>query len=127
MTTHNERSNAVVTFGYKRDGHSIKYSNILLQDNEIETDFGLLESPAGSSTFSIVADGQANRTHEFIYEERQLNISQFVGQHTFMDLMGLGFDWQYTARKQRQTFQSMHRSVSVIALMTGNMQAPSSP
>lgn len=96
LTTNNERSNAVITVGYKRDGHSIKYSNILLQDDESEVDFGLLESPAGSSTFSIVADDQANRTHEFIFEERELNISQFVGQHTFIDLKGLGFDWQYT-------------------------------
>lgn len=96
ITTHNERTNAVFNLGYKRDGHSITWNNIVLQDNEDEVDFGLLESPAGSSTFSIVGDGQANRTHEFIYEERELKISQVIGQHTFMDLKGLGFDWQYT-------------------------------
>ena len=87
----------------------------------------MLESPAGSSTFSIVADGQANRTHEFIYEERQLNISQFVGQHTFMDLMGLGFDWQYT-RSEATTDIPVNASFRFRDRFDDeNMQAPSSP
>lgn len=102
VTTENERFNAVLNLGYKTDGHKVSWSNILLSDNEDESEVSLMQSPAGSSTFTIVGEGQANRNHTFNYEERQLLVSQLVGQHTFMDWMGLGFDWQYT-RSEAET------------------------
>ena len=102
VTTENERFNAVFNLGYKMDGHKISWSNILLSDKEDETEVSIMQSPAGSSTFTIFGEGQANRNHTFNYEERTLLVSQFVGQHTFNDLMGLGFDWQYT-RSEAET------------------------
>ena len=96
VTTENERLNAVVNVGYKKDSHSVTWSNILLQDNEDESEIAIQQSPAGSSTFTIAGDGQANRSHMFNYEQRELLVSQLIGQHTFLDFNGLGFDWQYT-------------------------------
>lgn len=96
VTTENERLNAVFNIGYNKDNHKVTWSNILLQDNEDESEIALQQSPAGSSTFTIVGDGQANRNHTFNYEERELIVSQFLGQHTFLDWNNLGFDWQYT-------------------------------
>ena len=96
VTTENERLNAVFNIGYNKDNHKVTWSNILLQDNEDESEVAIQESPAGSSTFTIAGDGQANRSHMFNYEERELMVSQLLGQHTFLDYNGLGFDWQYT-------------------------------
>ena len=96
VTTENERLNAVFNIGYNKDNHKVTWSNILLKDNEDESEIAIQQSPAGSSTFTIAGDGQANRNHLFNYEERELQVSQFLGQHTFLELKGLGFDWQYT-------------------------------
>ena len=96
VTTETERLNAVLNLGYKMDNHKLSWSNILLSDKEDESEVSLMQSPAGSSTFTIFDEGQANRNHLFNYEERTLTVSQVMGQHTFLDLDGLGFDWQYT-------------------------------
>lgn len=95
-TVHNERLNSYLNIGYKYDTHSVSYTNILLQDSDDEIEVATQQSPAGSSIFSIATDGQANRFHEFLYEERELLVHQFVGQHTFPQLDNLGVDWQYT-------------------------------
>ena len=101
-TTETERYNGVFNLGYKLDNHSITWTNLYLVDNEDETDVAVLQSPAGSSVYTIAGDGQANRTHEFNYEERTLEVSQVIGQHTFLDWNSLGADWQYT-RSRAQT------------------------
>lgn len=99
VTTENERYNATASLGYTFDTHSISAQQLYIVDNEDETEVAISQSPAGSSTFTIAGDGLANRNHEFNLEERKLNVSQFLGQHTFLDLWGVGFDWQYTRSK----------------------------
>lgn len=99
VTTETERVNGVFNIGYNIGEHRFSWANIYLNDNEDETQVSILESPAGSSTFTIFADGQANRNHIFNYEQRTLRVSQLLGQHTLMDYWGLGFDWQYTRSK----------------------------
>lgn len=96
VTIENERSNAVFSLGYQLDTHSVSYTYMYLSDSEDESEFGILQSPNGSNLKTIVGSNQANREHEFIYEERLLQVHQFKGQHTFLDYAGLGFDWQYT-------------------------------
>ncbi|GLR71170.1 TonB-dependent receptor domain-containing protein [Agaribacter marinus] len=96
VTTQNERLNAVLNVGYRLDAHELTINNLYLEDNEEESDIGLLQSPAGSTVFSIVGDGRANRTHELRFEERKLQVTQFLGKHTFLDFGGIGVDWQYT-------------------------------
>ena len=63
-TTESERYNGVVNLGYKLDSHEIILTNLYLVDNEDEVEVATLQSPAGSTVFSIVGDGLANRTHE---------------------------------------------------------------
>ncbi|NVK25670.1 MAG: TonB-dependent receptor [Gammaproteobacteria bacterium] len=101
-TTETERYSGVLNLGYKLDNHSITWTNLYLADNEDETDVAVLQSPAGSSIYTIVGDGQANRSHDFNYEKRTLEVSQVIGQHTFLDWNSLGADWQYT-RSRAQT------------------------
>ena len=101
VTTENERITGVLNIGYKLDNHSISWNNMYLEDNEDEVEVASVESPAGSTVFTIATDDRANRVHEFNYEERTLNISQVLGQHTFVDYWGLGADWQYTESKAR--------------------------
>ncbi len=96
VTTENERLSAVFNVGYKLDNHELSWSNIYLEDNENESVIGVIESPNGSTVDTIYGNGQAQRLHEFNYEERSLEIMQFTGKHTFTDLLGLGADWQYT-------------------------------
>ena len=95
-TTENERYNGVLNIGYKLGAHQVSYTNLYLADNEDESEVSSLQAPAGSTVYSIVSTGRANRNHEFKYEERVLKVSQFVGKHTFLDYAGLGADWQYT-------------------------------
>lgn len=99
VTTENERYNASFSLGYTLGTHSISAQQLYIIDNEDESEIAISQSPAGSSTFSIAGGGVANRNHTFNYEERQLNITQFIGQHTFLDYMGIGADWQYTEAK----------------------------
>lgn len=99
VTTENERINGVFNIGYKLDQHSVTYSKIYLEDNEDELDISLLESPNGSTVRTRFGTGEAQRQHKFNYEERSLDIDQVIGQHTFLDLGGLGVDWQYTESK----------------------------
>lgn len=101
VTTENERVTGVLNIGYKIGSHSISWNNIYLEDNENEVEVSRLESPAGSTVYTVATDDRANRVHEFNYEERTLNISQVLGQHTFNDYWGLGFDWQYTESKAK--------------------------
>lgn len=96
VTTENERINGVFNIGYKLDQHSVTYSKIYLEDNEDELEISVLESPNGSTVRTISGTGEAQRQHKFNYEERTLDIDQVIGQHTFLDLGGIGFDWQYT-------------------------------
>ena len=95
-TTENERYSGVINLGYKLDNHSISWNNLYLVDNEDEVEVSQVESPAGSTVYTIATDDRANRVHEFDYEERTLTVSQLLGQHTLVDYWGLGFDWQYT-------------------------------
>jgi hypothetical protein len=95
-TTENERYNGVLNVGYKLGAHQVSYTNLYLADNEDESQVSSLQAPAGSTVYTIVGNGRANRNHEFKYEERILKVSQFVGKHTFLDYAGLGADWQYT-------------------------------
>ncbi|WP_286235107.1 TonB-dependent receptor plug domain-containing protein [Thalassotalea sediminis] len=101
VTTENERITGVLNLGYTFGTHSISWNNIYLEDNEDELEVAQQESPAGSTVFTIANDGRANRFHDFNYEERTLNISQVIGQHTFVDYWGLGADWQYTESKAK--------------------------
>lgn len=96
VTTENERINGVFNIGYKLEQHSVTYSKIYLEDNEDELEISVLESPNGSTVRTIFGTGEAQRQHKFNYEERTLDIDQVIGQHTFLDLGGIGFDWQYT-------------------------------
>ncbi|MFC3032549.1 TonB-dependent receptor domain-containing protein [Pseudoalteromonas fenneropenaei] len=96
VTTENERYNGTFNVGYKIDGHKLSAMKLYLVDEETESELATLQSPAGSTVFTIVNDGRANRTHKFDYEKRKLDVSQFTGQHTFMDYWGIGFDWQYS-------------------------------
>jgi len=96
VTTENERYSGVLNFGYQLDNYSISWNNLVLVDNEDEVEISQVESPAGSTVFTITNDDRVNRVHEFDYEERTLHVSQLLGQHTFVDYWGLGFDWQAT-------------------------------
>ncbi|RXF01914.1 TonB-dependent receptor [Pseudoalteromonas sp. PS5] len=99
VTTETERMNGVLNLGYRLDQHNISYSKIYLEDNERESDLSVLQSPNGSTVRTIAGTGAAQRSHQFNYEERTLDIDQVVGQHTFLDYWGLGVDWQYTESK----------------------------
>ncbi|CCQ10600.1 TonB-dependent receptor [Pseudoalteromonas luteoviolacea B = ATCC 29581] len=96
VTTENERWNGTVNLGYKTDGHRLSAMKLYLVDEETQSELATLQSPAGSTVFTIVNDGRANRTHQFDYEKRTLDVNQVVGQHTFLDYWGVGFDWQYS-------------------------------
>lgn len=93
VTTENERLNGLLTLGYRLDTHNVSYTRIYIEDNEDESSVGYTEKQEGNAT--IVEDA-ADRAYEFEYQERSLEVDQFKGQHTFLDLMGIGFDWQYT-------------------------------
>ncbi|MDW7548663.1 TonB-dependent receptor domain-containing protein [Pseudoalteromonas peptidolytica] len=99
VTTETERMNGVLNLGYRLDQHNISYSKIYLEDNERESDLSVLQSPNGSTVRTIAGTGAAQRSHQFNYEERTLDIDQVVGQHTFLNYWGLGVDWQYTESK----------------------------
>ena len=101
VTTENERYSGVLNLGYKLNNHSLSWNNLYLVDNEDEVEVSQVESPAGSTVYTIATDDRANRVHEFDYEERTLHVSQLLGQHTFVDYWGLGFDWQYTRSKAK--------------------------
>ncbi|WP_206483541.1 TonB-dependent receptor [Thalassotalea sp. G2M2-11] len=101
VTTENERYNGVFNLGYKLNNHSLAWNNLYLADNEDEVEVSQVESPAGSTVYTIATDDRANRVHEFDYQERTLQVSQLLGQHTFVDYWGLGIDWQYTRSKAK--------------------------
>lgn len=96
VTTEEERVNGVFTLGYKLEQHEVSYSKIYLEDSEDETKVSIKQAPGGSTIRTIFGNGSADRLISFNYEERTLDVDQFVGQHTFNDYWGLGFDWQYT-------------------------------
>ncbi|MGJ8693516.1 MAG: TonB-dependent receptor plug domain-containing protein [Thalassotalea sp.] len=96
VTTEEERVNGIFTLGYKLDQHEVSYSKIYLKDSEDETEMSVKQAPGGSTVRTIFGTGSADRIVSFNYEERELDVDQFVGQHTFNDYWGLGFDWQYT-------------------------------
>ena len=96
VTTESERLNGVLSLGYELDTHSLSLSEIYLADSEDKTEVGTSQSPNGSTVNTIFGNGQADRVHEFSYEDRELRITQAIGQHTFLDYGGLSFDWQYT-------------------------------
>ncbi|MFC3094370.1 TonB-dependent receptor [Alteromonas sediminis] len=101
ITTINERLNGVFNLGYRWNAHELTLNNLYLEDNEEESDIGSLQSPAGSTVFSIPGSGRANATQQFVYEERSLQVTQFLGKHTFLELGGIGVDWQYTRSKAK--------------------------
>lgn len=96
VTTEEERMSGVFTVGYKLNQHSVSYAKIYLEDSEDETQMSVKQAPGGSTIRTIFGTGSADRLISFNYEERTLDVDQFVGQHTFNDYWGLGFDWQYT-------------------------------
>ncbi|MDO7085754.1 TonB-dependent receptor plug domain-containing protein [Pseudocolwellia sp. AS88] len=100
VMTDNKRLSGVFNLGYELDSqlgkHKLLWSNIYLKDAEDETTVGIIQSPNGSTINTIASNGVAQREHQFTYEERELKIMQFIGEHTFLDYGGLGFDWQYT-------------------------------
>jgi hypothetical protein len=96
VTTASERLSGVLSLGYEIDTHSVSLSEIYLADSDDTTEVGTSQSPNGSTVNTIFGNGQADRVHEFSYEDRELRITQAIGQHTFLDYGGLGFDWQYT-------------------------------
>ncbi|MCG7535464.1 TonB-dependent receptor plug domain-containing protein [Pseudoalteromonas sp. OOF1S-7] len=98
-TSQTERISGVFNLGYKYEQHNVSYSKIYLEDIEEESELSTSESPNGSTVRTKAATGQAYRNYDFNYEERILDIDQVVGQHTFMDYMGIGVDWQYTESK----------------------------
>ncbi|WP_440903639.1 TonB-dependent receptor plug domain-containing protein [Catenovulum sp. SX2] len=93
VTTENERLNGLFTIGYRYDTHNISYTRIYIEDNEDESSIGVTEKQEGNAT---IVEGDADRSYTFDFEERSLDVDQFKGQHTFLDFMGIGFDWQYT-------------------------------
>ncbi|KAF7782063.1 hypothetical protein PRUB_b1468 [Pseudoalteromonas rubra] len=99
VTTQTEKMSGVFNLGYKYEQHNVSYSKIYLEDTEDESELSISQSPNGSTVRTIAATGQAYRNYDFNYEERVLDIDQVVGQHTFMDYMGIGVDWQYTESK----------------------------
>ncbi|MEW6990044.1 TonB-dependent receptor [Colwelliaceae bacterium 6441] len=101
VTSENERYSGVLNLGYKLDNHSLSWNNLYLVDNEDEVEVSQVESPAGSTVYTVATDDRANRVHEFDYQERTLHVSQVLGQHTFVDYWGAGFDWQYTRSKAK--------------------------
>jgi len=99
VTTDNKRLSGIFNLGYQLDNHKLLWSNIYLKDSEDETSIGITQSPNGSTINTIASNGVAQREHAFKYEERELEIMQFIGEHTFLGLSGLnglGADWQYT-------------------------------
>lgn len=94
VTTENERLNGLFTLGYRLDTHEVSYSKIYIEDNEDESEIAVNQNPTQSNTIAV--DDQAARSHQFTFEERELEIDQFKGQHTFLDWWGIGADWQYT-------------------------------
>ncbi|MFD2168058.1 TonB-dependent receptor plug domain-containing protein [Thalassotalea euphylliae] len=96
VTTEEERISGVFTLGYKLGQHNVSYSKIYLEDSEDETEIAVKQAPGGSTVRTIFGTGTADRLISFNYEERMLDVDQFVGQHTFTDYWGIGFDWQYT-------------------------------
>ncbi|WP_158972890.1 TonB-dependent receptor plug domain-containing protein [Paraglaciecola sp. L3A3] len=94
VTTENERLNGLFTLGYRLDTHEVSYSKIYIQDNEDESEIAVNQNPTQSNTIAV--DNQAARSHQLSVEERELEIDQFKGQHTFLDWWGVGADWQYT-------------------------------
>ncbi|GAA0368952.1 TonB-dependent receptor [Bowmanella denitrificans] len=94
VTTENERLNGLFTLGYRWNSHSLSYTKIYIEDNEDESEIAVSQNP--SQNITITDDGIADYSQSFTYEERQLDVDQFRGQHTFLDYWGLGIDWHYT-------------------------------
>ncbi len=99
VTTETERQNGVLNLGYKLGQHEVSYAKMYLSDSDDESEIAILQSPNASTIKTIMGNGQAVRNHSFEYQERTLDIDQFKGLHTFLELAGLGFDWQYTQSK----------------------------
>ncbi|MBN7818626.1 TonB-dependent receptor [Bowmanella sp. Y26] len=94
VTSENERINGLFTLGYRWNTHSLSYTKILIEDNEDESEIATAQNPSQNQT--IAADGIADYSQSFTYEERSLDVDQFRGQHTFLDWWGVGVDWHYT-------------------------------
>lgn len=94
VTSENERLNGLFTLGYRWKTHSLSYTKILIEDNEDESEIAIAQNPSQNQT--IAADGIADYSQSFTYEERSLDVDQFRGQHTFLDWWGVGVDWHYT-------------------------------
>jgi outer membrane receptor protein involved in Fe transport len=97
VTNQNERFNGLFTAGYRWTTHSVSYTKIYIQDNEDESEILVSQNP--SQNITIAQDNTAEYEQQFTYEERNLDVDQFSGQHTFLDYWGIGVDWQYTQSK----------------------------
>ncbi|MEG3768058.1 TonB-dependent receptor domain-containing protein [Alteromonas sp. 14N.309.X.WAT.G.H12] len=94
VTNQNERYNGLFTAGYRWKTHSVSYTKVYIQDNEDESEILVSQNP--SQNVTIAQDNTAEYEQQFTIEERNLDVDQFQGQHTFLDFWGIGVDWQYT-------------------------------
>ncbi|WP_448548244.1 TonB-dependent receptor plug domain-containing protein [Thalassotalea fusca] len=92
-TTNEIKLNGIFNLGYEVGSHKVSMSNMFLRNTEDEVEVSLSQQPDNELTFE---DGKVTRTHTTKFEERELRVMQFLGQHTFSDYWGVGFDWQYT-------------------------------
>lgn len=97
VTNQNERLNGLFTVGYRYKTHNVSYTKIYIKDNEDESQISVAQNP--SQNITIASDGVADYSQQFTFEERRLEVDQFRGQHTFLDLLGAGVDWHYTQSK----------------------------
>ena len=94
-TKNNVKLNTSLNLGYKLDGHDVSATYMQLRDSEDEASVAIYQEP--SKSLSIEA-GEVQRKHLTSFEERELQILQFRGQHnlTWSVLEGFGVDWHYT-------------------------------
>ncbi|WDD98549.1 TonB-dependent receptor plug domain-containing protein [Thalassomonas actiniarum] len=92
-TTNEIKLNGILNLGYQLGDHKVSLSNMLLRNTDDEVEVFTTAQPDNELT---LADGKLSRTHKTRFEERELIVTQLLGQHTFNQFYGLGIDWQYT-------------------------------
>ena len=92
-TTNEIKLNGILNIGYQLGDHKVSLSNMLLRNTDDEVEVFTTAQPDNELT---LGDGKLSRTHKTRFEERELIVTQLLGQHTFNEFYGLGLDWQYT-------------------------------
>lgn len=94
-TKKNVKLNTSLNLGYKLDGHDLNASYMKLRDTEDEAAVSLYQEPSKSLS---IADGEVQRKNLTSFEQRELEVIQFRGNHNieYDFIKGVGFDWQYT-------------------------------